>query len=286
LIQKLLAAFIAAAVWLLFKEAVAGWQYAHLIDPSIPMGGGIAADVFAVTLINAILFPEMFRRWWPAWVLAVGGSHALLPIVGQLTVIYLEPALLAMGVAQVWLEVAKTAATITGCWLLWKFLVGVFEDGVLGTSVAAFAALTFAAVWGCSADALYSGAVKGAPALEYGWNFTEIIISNAIAATVVMLAAGVATIGGLKWGHLLRKPKWQIGAFYIEFAVLGYFLVFFILNRAVGLHNWYFGSSFDMPKELMAFAISFMFVGWLFWSRRDEIVLAQKKRLGLEPAEA
>jgi hypothetical protein len=277
-----LTVFCIFAAWLFFGEAIVTWEYAHLVPAPVPMGAGIAADVFAVTLLNAILFPAMFRKWWLMWVLAVGGSHALLPIIGQLSVIYLEPALLTMGVGKVWLEMAKTVATIIGCWLLWTFLKGVYEDGVRGSDVDDFTGLSFIAVWGCSADALYSGAVKGAPAIEYNWDFTEIVMSNVIAAGVVMAAAFIAVGLGLGFGKKMRKPVYQIGAFFVEFAVLGYFLIFFALVRSLGLYNWSTGTAISLPLEAVSAATAMTFVGWVFYKNRHEIVAAQEQRLKIE----
>jgi hypothetical protein len=279
--KKFIWAVTLIAAYFVFNRAISGWEYAHLLGPSIPMGAGIAADVFAVTLVNATLFPEEFKKWWVWWVVAVGGSHAVLPIFGQVLVIYLEPLLLTMGVPVLWLEIAKTLATVAGCWFLWVFLKGVFEDGVLGKTVDVFVALTVMAVWGCSADAAYSGAVKAAPAIQYMWTFAEIVVSNIIAATVVMVTAIVAVVLGLGLGHKMRKPKYQIGAFYIEFSVLGYFLIFFALTRLAGLYKWQSGEVVQLPLELISIVAASGFVGWLFWKNRTEIVEAQQARLGL-----
>lgn len=252
---------------------------AQLIIPSIPMGLGIAADVFGITLIISILFPEAFKEFWVHWLFAVGGGHALLPMVGQFGIIYLGPVLEDwFGLSPFVVETCKTLATAAGCYFLWFFLKGVFE-GVVDPAVEAFTGLTVAAWWGCTADAAYSGAAKAANALEYNWGLTEIIVSNIIAALIVMVVCGIAIYGGLNHSKKFRKPGWQVLAFYLEFVILGYFLVFFAITRAAHLWAYATETSFNQPLEGISILISVGFVTALFATKWADIWDTQTQRL-------
>ena len=250
-----------------------------LIAPSVPMGLGIAADVFAITLLTAIVFPDIFKKYWLVWLLAVGGGHALLPMVGQLSVIYLGPFLQEwLGWPIVIVEIFKTLAVVIGCYLLWVFLSDVF-DGITDSKVEMFTGLTIASWWACTADAAYSGAAKAAPALEYEWGLNEIIASNIIAGIVVMVVCIVAILGGMFLKKWLNKPIYQVGAFYLEFTILGSFLVFFALNRLVSLTGYVGIDSDDIPIVTLAIIASVAYVTYLFQKKWSEIMNAQAERL-------
>ena len=253
-----------------------------LILPSIPMGLGIAADVFAVTLITAILFPETFRKYWLAWLLAVGGGHAILPMVGQLSIIYLGPVLQDwIGLPTFWVEALKTVAAFVGCYFLWTFLKNVFE-GVRDSAVETFTGLTIAAWWGCTADAAYSGAVKAAQALAYDWGLYEIIMSNLIAAGVVMVVCVIALALGMFAYRFCRKPIFQIGAFFIEFSILGYLLLFFALTRGNALLAYTSHGSVNVSLETIAGIVATVFVAQLFYRNWRDIYEAQTDRLAFK----
>jgi hypothetical protein len=257
-----------------------------LILPSIPMGLGIAADVFAVTLITAILFPETFRKYWLAWLLAVGGGHAILPMAGQLSIIYLGPFLQEwIGLPTFWVETLKTVATFAGCYFLWTFLKGVFA-GVRDSNVDVFTGLTVVAWWGCTADAAYSGAPKAAQAEAYDWGLYEIIVSNIIAAGIVMIVCVLAIVLGMFAYRFCRKPMFQIGAFYIEFAILGYFLLFFALTRGNALLAYTSYGSANVSLEAIAATAAVVYVALLFHRNWSDIYQAQTERLAFKAEEA
>jgi len=250
------------------------------------MGLGIAADVFAVTLITAILFPNAFKKYWLVWLLAVGGGHALLPMVGQLSVIYLGPALQEwFGLSTLVIEIAKTTAVALGCYLLWLFLKEVYE-GIADSEVEVFTGLSVAIWWGCTADAAYSGAAKAAPALEYMWNLPEIIASNVIAGLTVMIVCVIAIIGGVFAKDRLKKPKYQIGAFFMEFAILGYFLVFFALSHTSKLLVYADINLTEWPLELISAIIATGFVTYLFRKDWADIMAAQTEKLEYDGSDA
>jgi hypothetical protein len=249
------------------------------------MGLGIAADVFAVTLITAILFPKAFKKYWLVWLLAVGGGHALLPMVGQLSVIYLGPVLQDwFGLSTLVVEIVKTVAVGLGCYLLWLFLKEVYE-GISKSEVEVFTGLSVAIWWGCTADAAYSGAAKAAPALDYGWNLPEIIASNVIAGLTVMVICVIAIIGGVFLKSRLNKPGYQVGAFFIEFAILGYFLVFFALSHLRKLLSYSDVDLTGLPLELISASIAVAFVAHLFRKDWDAIMAAQTKNLEYDEPE-
>ena len=252
---------------------------AHLIIPSIPMGLGIAADVFAVTLITAIVFPEQFRRTWFIWLLAVGGGHAILPMVGQISVIYLGPLLQEwIGLPVFWVETLKTIATIAGCWFLWLFLSNVY-GGIKSKTVEFFAGLTVGNWWACTADAAYSGPPKSVNALEYDWNLYEVIMSNVIGAIVVMLVCLTATVLGLWLAKYVRKAIYIVIALLVELTILGYFLVFFGIARTRELADFAGYTYSGLQLEYVAMAISGLVVAYLFTKDWSAIYDAQKARL-------
>jgi hypothetical protein len=252
---------------------------AHLIIPSIPMGLGIAADVFAVTLITAIVFPDQFRRTWFIWLLAVGGGHAVLPMVGQISVIYIGPILQEwIGLDAFWVESIKTIATIAGCWALWHFLSNVYE-GIKDKAVEVYVGLTVGGWWGCTADAAYSGPPKSVNALEYDWNLYEVIMSNCIGAIVVMLVCLTATVLGLWLAQYVRKAIYIVIALLVELTILGYFLVFFGIARTRELAG-FAGYAYTGPQlEYVAMAIAGVVVLYLFIKDWSDIYEAQAVRL-------
>lgn len=252
-----------------------------LFGASIPLGLGIAADVFAVTLVTALLFPEAFKKYWFVWLLAVGGGHAILPMVGQLSVIYLGPFLReVVGLDDTIIEFFKIGATVIGCGFLYVFLKEVWE-GVTDSKVVLFVGLTIANWWSCTADALYSGAVKAAQALEYGWNLVEIALSNIFAALIVMLVCIIAIVLGLRFGPSMRKPIYQIGAYYVEFVVLGYLLVFFAITRGVASYAFFTGNALELAvsTEIMSAAIAMAFITFLFVKNWGAMHKAQTERI-------
>lgn len=170
---------------------------AYYYTVSTMMGAGISFDVMAATI-------AMFKRLDQnnlklRWVLAVGLSHAILPVVGGA---------IAAGTEYVGGEQRKVAERVKGAVgfgasiFLFQFLKGVLqgeeeeeeEDGEESDeekllSMKVMSPEFFMVLWGVSADALISGLPKWETADNAGWQKNDVFGSIGIGALVVMLLA-------------------------------------------------------------------------------------------------